>query len=62
MAHLGGCWVDTPVAPGDGVNLIAEVYSHGGARHVVVDDGAGLLILHPDVLLSGGALGPIPEP
>lgn len=57
VAHLSGCWADTPVRPGDGVNLIAPGYMHGGARHAVVDDDSGLLILHPDVLLSGARAG-----
>ena len=54
VAHLQGCWADTPVKPGDCVNLIAEGYTHQGTRHAVVNDDSGLLILHPDVLLSGG--------
>ena len=53
MAHLQDCWVDSPVVVGDSVNLIAEVYAHEGTRHAVLDSNAGLLILHPDVLLSG---------
>ena len=54
-AHLHACWAGSPVAPGDAVNLIAEVYraEAGGGLHAVLDDSAGLLVLHPDVLLSG---------
>lgn len=59
MAHLHGCWADTPVRPGDAVNLLAEAYSAEGGRHAVVDDDSGLLILHPDVLLSGAP--PVPS-
>ena len=53
IAHLHDCWVETPVAVGDSVNLIAQVYSHEGVQHAVLDNDAGLLIIHPDVLLSG---------
>ena len=30
-----------------------QVYEHDGAAHAVLDDRAGLLVLHPDLLLSG---------
>jgi hypothetical protein len=52
-AHLEGCWSGTPAAVGDAVTLVADVYQHDGAAHAVVDDRAGLLVLHPDLLLSG---------
>ena len=56
-AHLEGGWAATPAAVGDAVNLVADVYDHDGAAHAVVDDRAGLLVLHPDLLLSGACAG-----
>ena len=52
-AHLEGSWSATPAAVGDAVSLVTDVYQHDGAAHAVVDDRAGLLVLHPDLLLSG---------
>ena len=53
VAHLEGSWAATPATVGDAVNLVADVYQHEGSSHAVVDDRAGLLVLHPDLLLSG---------
>lgn len=47
---LHDCWADTDAQPGDTVNVIADA-AHAGQLHVGM--GRGLLVLHPDVLLSG---------
>jgi hypothetical protein len=53
--HLRHPWVDMPVRPGDVINLIAQVQPPGpdGRRHATCDCDQGLVILHPDILLSG---------
>ena len=57
--HLEGSWSGTPAVVGNGVSLVADVYQHEGMAHAVVDDRAGLLVLHPDLLLSGVLRGPM---
>lgn len=54
--HLGHPWCDCPYAVGDAANIIGGVASTDaqGRRCVFLSDGQGLLVLHPDVLLSGG--------
>ena len=47
---LHDCWSDTDARPGDTVNVIADA-AEAGRLHVSM--GKGLLVLHPDVLLSG---------
>ena len=54
IAHLQQLWVDTPVCVGDSVNVIGAVEVYNGDRHIRLDSTQGLLVLHPDVLLSGG--------
>lgn len=53
--HLSHPWCDTPVQVGDPVNVIDGVItsSSSGVPHVYLDHRQGLLVLHPDVLLSG---------
>lgn len=60
--HLHGIWADTPARAGDAVNVIFRP-GHGwqqggdGALHAVLSSGAeGLLVLHPDVLMSGTSI------
>ena len=56
-AHLFGGWVDTQASPGDVVNVILAsedwAYSPDGSCHVNITDVSGLIILHPDLLISG---------
>ncbi|KAL0030927.1 hypothetical protein WJX79_001622 [Trebouxia sp. C0005] len=54
VVHLRDCWFDTPVEPGHSVNLLAEkVLEDDGVLHAVCNFQAGMVILHPDLLLSG---------
>ncbi|KAL0046566.1 hypothetical protein WJX82_003944 [Trebouxia sp. C0006] len=54
VVHLRDCWFDTPVEPGHSVNLLAEKVQEGdGVLHAVCNFEAGMVILHPDLLLSG---------
>eukprot|EP00775_Hariotina_reticulata_P014649 gene14649-14797_t len=54
VVHLSHPWCDTPVQVGDPVNVIDGVIdsSSSGVPHVYLDHRQGLLVLHPDVLLS----------
>lgn len=47
--HLQGGWYDTPVHPEAYVHVIGQFSNKG---RCVVDDAEGLLILHPDQLVS----------
>ncbi|DBA90758.1 TPA: DNA replication endonuclease-helicase Dna2, variant 2 [Trebouxia sp. C0004] len=54
VVHLRDCWFDTPVELGHSVNLLAEKVLEGdGVLHAVCNFQAGMVILHPDLLLSG---------
>ncbi|CAL8464813.1 g4348 [Coccomyxa elongata] len=46
-------WMGTPVQPGDTVHVLAHVDVTEGQAHAVCDHAAGLLVVQPDVLLSG---------
>ncbi|KAK9824153.1 hypothetical protein WJX72_008129 [[Myrmecia] bisecta] len=52
-AHLQDGWQDTPVRSGDAVNLLAEIHEHEDGAHAVCSYNQGLIVLHPDLLLSG---------
>lgn len=54
--HLSHPWSDCPVAAGDAANIIGGVRStdESGRQHVYLDHKQGMIIMHPDVLLSGG--------
>lgn len=53
-AHLHDGWAATDARPGDPVHLIAPIdRSDASGPHAHVSHRDGLLILHPDVLLSG---------
>ena len=63
IGHLRDGWVETIIAPGDGINVldvVPEPWVPGGPLHVVVDMQRGLVVLHPDVLLSGEMRRPLP--
>lgn len=53
--HLSHPWSDCPVAAGDAANVIGGVRStdDSGRQHVYLDHKQGMIIMHPDVLLSG---------
>ena len=60
--HLHGLWADTPARPGDVANVILRP-GHGwqaatdGAMHATLAAGVeGLLVLHPDILMSGTSI------
>ena len=59
IGHFRDGWVETQVAPGDSLNIVGAVpepwVGAGGWEelHLVVDANGGLVILHPDVLISG---------
>lgn len=55
FAHLRSPWSDLPYRVGDAVNLIAQLDLYDGQLHCLLEGDSGLLVLHPDVLLSGGA-------
>ena len=52
-AHLHPPWSDLPYRPGDAVNLLAPLDLFEGHWHALLTMEQGLLVLHPDVLLSG---------
>eukprot|EP00955_Chlamydomonas_euryale_P116554 366426-Chlamydomonas_euryale.AAC.18 len=59
IAHLQDGWADTCVRAGDTVNVVGvepRLDVHGGPMHMFLDSAQGLLVLHPDVLLSGEVL------
>jgi hypothetical protein len=51
--HLLDGWAETAAVPGDHLNLLANVEFRSGRRMAQVDFAAGLVVLHPDTLLSG---------
>ena len=53
--HAQHPWDDVQLSPGDAVNVLAERVDAGadGRAHATLDGSSGMLILHPDVLLSG---------
>ena len=59
IGHFRDGWVETRVAPGDSLNIVGAVpepwagTGGWGELHLVVDANRGLVILHPDVLISG---------
>jgi hypothetical protein len=59
VAHLGHPWCEAPLQPGTPLNLIADISRPpgGGEAECRLDHTQGLMVLHPDVLLSGGAGG-----
>ena len=56
--HAQHPWDDVQLSPGDAVNVLAERVDVGadGRAHATVDTSSGMLILHPDVLLSGACM------
>lgn len=62
--HLHAGWVDTLARPGDAVGVILHpgppavwTADSAGCLHATLTDGReGLLVLHPDLLLSGTAV------
>lgn len=44
VAHLRDSWYDTPVNPGDAVNIIADIQEEAGVRHAVCSHTEGLLV------------------
>ncbi|KAL4448106.1 hypothetical protein ABPG75_005325 [Micractinium tetrahymenae] len=52
-AHLHAPWCDLPYRVGDPVNVLAELDLFEGHYHCLLNMERGMLILHPDVLLSG---------
>ncbi|GAB4823940.1 hypothetical protein N2152v2_010986 [Parachlorella kessleri] len=53
FAHLRTPWADLPYRVGDEVNLVARLDDFDGQLHCLLDMENGMLVLHPDVLLSG---------
>eukprot|EP00798_Chlamydomonas_sp_ICE-L_P015376 gene15376-21461_t len=55
IAHLHHMWADLDASVGDNVNVVGgPIEERGGQRHIRFDcDSTALLVLHPDVLLSG---------
>ena len=54
-AHLRSPWCDGAYRPGDPVALLAELDLHAGQWHALLDmERGGMLVHHPDLLLSGG--------
>lgn len=53
ICHCRDPWRNAPVAAGDSVNLLGEPYTLDGVDHVDCDYNGGMLVLHPDILLSG---------
>lgn len=51
--------MDAPMDVGDAVNIIAKSYEQDGQQHVYLDHAQGLMVLHPDVLLSGKLIFPL---
>jgi len=58
FAHLRMPWADLPYRVGDEVNLVARLDDFDGQLHCLLDMENGMLVLHPDVLLSGEMLCP----
>jgi hypothetical protein len=56
-AHLHTPWCDLPIRVGDPLNLLAPLDSFEGRLHALLNLERGLLVLHPDLLLSGGWAG-----
>lgn len=59
IAHLQDGWAESAVQPGDSINIVGVTPvadAHGGYSRVVLDSSQGLLVLHPDVLLSGTSI------
>lgn len=52
--YLHDVWADLEVQPGDSVNVIGAQPEPGPARALRITMDEGLLVLHPDILLSGG--------
>jgi hypothetical protein len=54
--HLSHPWSDCPIAVGDAANIIggAAATDDAGKAVLYLSRSQGLLVLHPDVLLSGG--------
>jgi hypothetical protein len=58
LATLQPPWNEAPLRPGDTVNLMFDHCGgkdEAGRRVVELSHGHGLLVLHPDLLLSGRA-------
>lgn len=73
IAHLSHPWTDAPLSEGTPVNLIAPMHQlapagtsavgapgavDGDVAHCYFDHSQGLLVVHPDVLLSGKGMFP----
>ena len=59
VAHLHDSWAASPVEAGDLVHLLAPLLpGEHGSVHATLTQSAGLLIVHPDILLSGAPLQP----
>ncbi|MCO5601360.1 hypothetical protein L7F22_055480 [Adiantum nelumboides] len=54
ILYLGDEWYFTVVRPGDTINVIGEFDSDGKC---VIDRNNNLLIVHPDILISGSKVG-----
>jgi hypothetical protein len=56
--HLSHPWCDCPIAVGDAANIIggAAATDEAGRSLLYLSGSQGLLVLHPDVLLSGEAV------
>lgn len=61
--HLHGGWTDAPIQPGDPVNVVIVDPAHNWCLapdrelHITVSrDGAVLLVLHPDMLISSTSI------
>ncbi|XP_024544852.1 DNA replication ATP-dependent helicase/nuclease DNA2 isoform X1 [Selaginella moellendorffii] len=54
LVHLRDEWSSSVVRPGDTVNIIGDF---GADNKCIVDHKANLLVLHPDVLVSGSRVG-----
>lgn len=54
VAHLRDGWAHSAVEVGDPVHLLAPLLpGERGGAHATVAHAGGLLIVHPDILLSG---------
>ncbi len=54
VVHLRDIWADLPAQPGDPVNLLCEVTEGAdGQLHATCCSAHGMVVLHPDVLISG---------
>ncbi|KAL6069587.1 Tripartite DNA replication factor [Balamuthia mandrillaris] len=54
IVHLRDGWQTSPVCHGDYVNVIGDFDKDG---HCVIDKDRNLIILHPDLLISGTSIG-----